>query len=103
MYLDDSNVWRNTRTVEVYQPWSDTWFKLPTLPNYPYNGAQYPVTDAKIFSLLTAVGYKLYLVGCVYYDLTRNALQPVDYVYHLVYNGTYNWIQDSSLDPDMGK
>ena len=56
---------QNTRTVEVYLPWSNTWFNLPTLPTFTDDdGAQYNITDAHIFSMLTTGGfYKLYLVG----------------------------------------
>ena len=91
-----------TRTAEVYLPWSDTWFNLPTLPTFTYDGAQYNITDAQIFSILTEGGYyRLYLVGGMNFDITTTALLPTKHIYYLLYNGTYHWNQNSDLD--MGK
>ena len=91
-----------TRTAEVYLPWSDSWFNLPTLPTFTDDGAQYNITDAHIFSILTTGGgYKLYLVGGG--DIARGVVTLTKHIYHLEYNGTYHWNQDSTLYPDMGK
>ena len=102
-YRDDAGVMHNTNTVEVYQPWSDSWRTLPTLPTLTYYGVQYNITDAHIFSLTTSGGYSLYLVGGLHSDLTRNTVKPTKHIYILQYNGTYHWDQDSALYPDLGK
>ena len=95
----------NIRSVEVYLPWSDTWFNLPTLPTFnDGDGAQYNITDAHIFNILTQDSYQLYLVGGVNYDIARGAVSPTKHIYRLhYYDGTYYWNHDSALYPDMGK
>ena len=92
-----------TRTAEVYLPWSDSWFNLPTLPTFTDDGAQYNITDAHIFSILTGGLYELYLVGGMNFDIARHAVIPTKHIYVLEYNGTYHWNQNSDLYPDMGK
>ena len=103
-YKDDAGVRHNTRTVEVYLPWSQSWRTLPTLPTFTTtDGVQYNITDAHIFSLQTDGGYSLSLVGGLYHDLTRNVVLPTKYIYTLRYNGTYHWDHNSDLIHDMGK
>ena len=103
MYKDAAGVMYNTRAVEVYQPWSDTWFKLPTLPTFTVDGTQYNITEAHIFSILTPDSYILQLVGGVNYDINIGELLPTKHIYYLLYNGTYHWNHDSAIVPDMGK
>ena len=67
MSKDDAGVWHNTRSVEVYLPWSDTWFNL----------------------------YALYLVGGMNIDIAIMAVKPTKHIYNLVYNGTYHWTHDT--------
>ena len=104
MYHDDDDVVHQPNTAEVHLPWSDTWFNLPTLPTFTYDGAQYNITDAKIFSILSTSGaYMLYLVGGMSYDSASETLLPTKHIYFLEYNGTYHWNHESALYPDMGK
>ena len=92
------------RSAEVYIPWTNTWFNLPTLPTFTDDdGAQYNITDAHIFSIITEGGYKLYLVGGMNYDIARQLVLPTKHIYLLEYNGTYHWNHESALYPDMGK
>ena len=105
MYEDDAELYHYTRTVEVYLPWSDTWFNLPTLPTFSdVDGTQYNITAAQIFSILTSNSYQVYLMGGVNYDINRSVVKPTKQVYRLEYNGTFHyWNHDSAIVPDMGK
>ena len=104
MYEDGAGVVHNIRSVEVYLPWSDTWFNLPTLPTFTDDGVQYNITNAQIFNiLLKNGGYKLFLVGGMDYDIEGEALMTTKHIYHLHYNGSYHWNHNSDLFSDMGK